>query len=161
MEDKQEQDRLKAASHALVSYSGTDPSRADDIVAAVRDVAITAALGTISGTEPVATSVTDQRVARLRALTEHVGKLTPDEIAGVFRITISQAKTLDRTFEARFPKAVEHGRNARLADMVPKADRIEGQPAWELDFTHEDLRAHAIAKLRRKGIERGVLPDKD
>src|SRR4051794_31114056 len=69
MESTEEAARLDRAADALVSYSGCTKARADVIVAAVRDVAIEAALGTISGEEPVATSVTDQRVARLRALT--------------------------------------------------------------------------------------------
>jgi len=161
MDDAELQRQLAAAAEALTSYSGCSGTRAEAIVKAVRDVAITAALGTISGEEIVATSVTDQRVARLRALTDIVGKLTVDEIAGVFRITVSQAKTLDRTFQARFPKAVEEGLNTRLAAMVPEDDRVEGKAMWCINFPTEELRRHAIARLRRKGIEQDVVPEAD
>src|SRR3954447_15765642 len=111
MDSSELERQLDAAEVALTAYSGCSADRAKAIVRAVRDVAISAALGTISGEEIVATSVTDQRVARLHALTEIVGKLVVDEIAGVFRITVSQARALDRTFQARFPKAVEDGLN--------------------------------------------------
>jgi hypothetical protein len=161
VDDAELKRQLDAAEIALTSYSGCSEDRAEAIVKAVHDVAITAALGTISGEEIVATSVTDQRVARLRGLTDIVGTLVVDEIAGVFRITLSQARALDRTFQARFPKAVEDGLNKRLAAMVPTEDRLGTKAAWCLNFTTEGLRRHAIARFRRRGIEQDVVSDKD
>jgi hypothetical protein len=151
-------DLTKAAIRELCDYSGCSLDRAQNLVSAVRDTAISSALGTISGEEPVPSNLIESRLLRLRALTasDGIGKLNVDEIAGVFRITPGQAKSLDRTFRARFPRAVETGLNERLAAMLPTDVGVGKQPGWKLEFSDSELRQHARTKLRRAGIEKDV-----
>jgi hypothetical protein len=127
-------------------------------VNAVGDTAVSSALGTICGEESVPSNLVESRLLSLRAITasDGIGKLNVDEIAGVFRITPGQAKSLDRTFRARFPRTVETGLNERLAAMVPTEVGVGKQPGWKLEFSDSELRQHARTKLRRAGIEKDV-----
>jgi hypothetical protein len=151
-------DLANAAVQELRDYSGCSLDRAKTLVNAVRDTADRSALGTICGEEPVPSSLIEARLLSLRAVTtgDGIGKLNVDEIAGVFRITPGQAKSLDRTFRARFPRAVETGLNERLAAMVPIEVGVGKQPGWKLEFSDSELRQHARIKLRRAGIEKDV-----
>lgn len=153
----------RQAEAELRDWAGCTTGRARDLIAAVRRVAVESALGTIAGDKPVAANLTEHRLLQLQARSgvEGIGKLNLDEIAGVFRITPGQAKALDRTFHARFPRTVEEGLNARLASLKPEHTGVGTQAGWRLDFSDGELRDHAVRRLRRAGIQKNVIAPKD
>lgn len=150
---------------ALELDAGCRHDRAQGLVQAVARAAADEALALAAGSATVHGSVVDARVARLQRVISVLPNAEPVptdyEVGALFRITTSQARTVLRTYEARYAAAhrARMGRALR-ALRGRKITDARGVNQWEFVFTDPNLLEHAVDELRRCGLARGVVPDR-
>jgi hypothetical protein len=106
----------------------------------------------------------DARVARLQRL---IGALptgeplpSPYEVGVIFRITTPQARNILRTYEARFSRAHRERMGSALAAVEAEAVTKDGTAVWKFAFADPAVLDYAVELLRRRGMARGVTPDR-
>jgi hypothetical protein len=153
------------AVQALIDDAGSSGDRARAIVEAVARAAVQDALATTAGSEPVYGSVVDARLARLRRIIDELGDqvslLTSYEAGAVFRITPSQARTLLRTYQARYAREYR-ARMAGTVRAVAKKAKAKGLKPSRYEFVFADAGTleYAADRLRRHGFERSLTVDR-
>ena len=122
------QAQKEAAAKALVADAGCVPDRARALVDAFAEVVAQEALAVIAGTAEVPTGVIDARVARLRRLVDALPEEErfPDayELGAIFKITESQARSVIRTYQARYPSAYRGRVEAAVKSATAEAKTI-------------------------------------
>jgi hypothetical protein len=160
---------------ALVDDAGASNARADTLVEVVAEVAAAEGLAIVGGDQDVYGSIVDTRLARLRKLLKALpeGEPLPDpyEVGVIFRITPSQARSLLRTYRARFSGDYAgrmNGRIAAAAENVGEAGggklNVPGQKkvpeTWVFSFADLPTLEYAEDQLRRHGFSRSLTPDR-
>lgn len=154
----------QAAIEALEEDAGCTNPRAKALVAALATAAADEALELTAGTTQVYGSTVDARVARMERLITALPDKEPIpsayEVGVMFRITVSQAQNVLRTYQARF----SHRHRTRMARLLrevePTAENRDGKKVWKFEFSDPALLDYAVEDLRRRGLIRGVTPDR-
>jgi hypothetical protein len=153
-----------AAAKALVADAGCLPGRGRTLVNAFADVVAQEALGVIAGTADVTTSVSEARVVRLRRLVDALpeGERFPDayELGVIFKITESQARSVIRTYQARYPSAFRGRVEVGVKGATAEAKSVRGRDVWVIDFDDPDALDYAYDLLKRRGLSRGLERDR-
>jgi hypothetical protein len=154
----------EAAANALVADAGCLPDRARALVDAYAAVAAHEAIAVIAGTAEVASGVLDARVARLRRLVDALPKSErfPDayDLGAIFKITVSQARTVVRTYQARYSSAYRARFAAGMKNAVAEAKSIGGRNVWVIEFDDPDTLDYAYDLLKRRGLTKGLDRDR-
>lgn len=173
-------DNRSLAIDALVRFAGCTQERADALIAAWQDVFAEEALGVVAGTERVITTVGDLRVERLRRL---VGNLAsgagagetpprlaatgageipnPYELGVLYRITPTQARTVIRNWQARYPDEYEERMLRLAASGTSDVGGGTGSAAtWIVEYTETNVFEYAVDRLRRYGLVKGLVTDR-
>jgi hypothetical protein len=160
---------------ALVEDAGASSARADTLVEVVAEVAAAEGLAIVGGDQDVFGSIVDTRLARLRKLLSALpgGEPLPDpyEVGVIFRITPSQARSLLRTYRARFSGDYARRMNGRIAAAAEDPDEggggksnVPGQETapetWVFSFGDLPTLEYAEDQLRRHGFSRSLTPDR-
>jgi hypothetical protein len=170
-------DQEQRAISALERFAGCTHTRAQALIQAWKEVFADEALAVVAGTERVVTTVGDLRVERLRRL---VAKLSDDgaqnneagetgrqalpnayELGVLLRITQSQARTVLRNWQARYPEEFED----RMRELAAQGKRDVGGGAganatWIIEYDDPSVFAFAVDLLRRYGLEKGLVPNR-
>jgi hypothetical protein len=154
----------EAAAKALQDDAGCLPDRARTLVDAYALVVAQEAVAVIAGTADIGSSVLDTRVSRLRRLVDALPKKErfPDvyELGAIFKITVSQARNVIRTYQARHPSAYRARLEAGVHTAVAKAERIGKRDVWVVEFDDPDALDYAYDLLRRQGLMKGLERDR-
>lgn len=160
-----EDERL--AIDALVRFSGSSQDRAEILVNAWKAVFAAEAVSVVAGTERVTSTVTDQRVERIRRLVETIGAEdgdaelpSPYELGVLLRVTVAQAKTALRNWQARYPDKYEDHMLGRAARGVRRVSGSEDSPMWTIEYDDPEVLAYAVDRLRRHGAQKGLVEDR-
>lgn len=156
-------DRRQQAIARLRSVCGTDEPRARKIVGALIDLAADEAVAPLLDDDATQSSLAEQRLVRLRRLTERVGQLLSDrEVAAVLAVTPTTARSLNRNLRARYPTLAE-----KLVDSMVRTGRAKQAPGAEDDeiryeISYDDASAFdlAIDRLRALGMTRDLQIDR-
>ncbi|HET7507302.1 MAG TPA: hypothetical protein VFJ53_02990 [Solirubrobacterales bacterium] len=147
---------------ALVDFGGCKEPRAKELLQAWKKVFEIEALAVVGGEERVATSVTDQRVERVRQLVTQLGKAAlpnPYELGVLLRITPIQARTVLRNWRARYPDSYE----GRMSLLAAKGKKSKGgttkKPTWVVEYDDYEVFEYAVDKLRRSRLQQGLHSD--
>ncbi len=153
-----------SAVDALVADAGCPNERAASLVAAIEEVAVAEALGVASGTGDVGGSPLDARVNRLRHLVEVLpaNESFPNqyELSAMYRITAPQARSIIRTYQARYSSEYRSRMDGLLlrgakATPVVKSD----QKVWKIEFDDPSVLSYAVDKLERNGLAKNLERD--
>lgn len=149
---------------ALINFAGCSEARAKQLIEAWKKVFATEALGIVAGTEKVTTSVTDQRVERVKLLVDQLSDAAlPNsyELAALLRITQSQARTALRNWRARYPDHYEDHMKALASDGKVVTGGGSGDKAtYVISYKDSDVLEYAAECLRRKGLQQGLKIDR-
>lgn len=155
---------------AVVRYAGVGKARAKTLVDAIKAVASEEALQTVTGEGTVYGSLADTRVERLRRIVQHLEREvaqapvempTPYELAALWRITESQARSLLRTWRARHPEVYEQSMGAAVARGKSEAGGGEGpRKTWVVSYEDPDVLGYAETLARRSGLSKGLKVDR-
>jgi hypothetical protein len=153
-----------AAVKALVADAGSLPDRAQALVDAYATVVAQEAIGVIAGTVEVGSSVLDTRVSRLRRLVDALSKSErfPDayELGAIFKITVSQARNVIRTYQARYPSSYRTRLETSVKNALATAKRIGDRDVWVIEFDDPDTLDYAQDVLNRQGLTKGLERDR-
>lgn len=153
----------EAAAEALAGDAGCLPERAKMLVDAYATVAAQEAVSVIAGEAEVASGVLDARVARLSRLVDALpdDERFPDayELGAIFKITVSQARSLIRTYQARYSSAYRTRLDAAVKKAHPNAQQIGERAVWAIEFDDPDSLDYAYDRLRRRGLTKDLERD--
>lgn len=156
-------DDEQKAVKALIDFAGCDKTRAAELVTAWKKVFAIEALSVVAGTERVTTTVTDLRVERLRRLVDELGGSAalpnPYELGMLLRITVPQARTALRNWQARYPDQYEHHMQRLTAAGKPTVGGGERDATWVIEFEDPEVLDYAVDRLRRRGVQKGLTSD--
>jgi hypothetical protein len=157
-------DTLDAAVHALQEDGGCAPERARVLASAVGEAATNEALEVMAGTVQSLGSAVDRRVAMLdrviHALDPKEPLPTMYEVGVIFRITPYQARSVLRTYEARFASSYRARLRASLKALKATREQRGGTNVFVFDFTDPAVLDYAVERLRRRGLTRSVAIDR-
>lgn len=152
----------KMAVEALVDFGGCAESRAKELVAAWQEVFAAEALSIVAGTERVTTSVSDQRVERVRSLVDQLDESplpNPYELGVLLRVTETQARTVLRNWRARYPDHYEEKMKALAAKGGKGTGGTTADPTWVIQYRDFEVLEYAVNRLRRSGLQQGLKSD--
>jgi hypothetical protein len=154
----------QAAIRALEEDAGCTNARAAALATALAAAAADEALELTAGLTQVYGSAVDARVARLERLITALPDEEPVpsayEVGVMFRITVTQARNVLNIYGARFSQR-HRMRMARLLRAVePTAESRDGKKVWKFEFSDPALLDYAVEDLRRRGMNRGVTPNR-
>lgn len=154
----------KKAINALIDFGGCSKERAEQLLEAWKKVFAAEALGIVAGTEKVTTSVTDQRVERVKLLVDQLeAEPLPNryELSVLLRVTHLQAATVLRNWRARYPDHYEDHMKTLAAEGKPDKGGGTGDKAtYVISYKDWDVLEYAVDCLRRKGLHRGLKIDR-
>lgn len=147
----------------LVDFSGCTKERAQQLIAAMRKAAAKEALGVVAGTERVSTTITDQRVERVKGLVDALG--TADlpnqyELSALLRVPPTQARAVLRNWRARYPDHYEVSMKKLAAKGENETGGNEKHPTYVVSYKNSDVLEYAVDCLRRKGLQQGLKVDR-
>jgi hypothetical protein len=166
------------AAEALREYGGAGQARAEALVTALRSAAADEALRVVTGDQAVFNSLVDTRVERLRQLVEALaeqateamarGETSPAslplpthfELAAIWRITPTQARSLLRTWRARYPQHYEQRMRATVATGTKEPGGPKGKETWIVELTDPAALDYADELARRRGLSKGLKVDR-
>lgn len=147
---------------ALVNFGGCAEARAKQLLDAWKKVFAAEAVGIVAGTEKVTTSVTDQRVERVKLLVDQLQDdplPNPYELGVLLRVTPTQARTVLRNWRARYPDHYEE-QMALLAAAGKKGSGGDtDNPTWVIRYEDYGVLEYAVDRLRRSGLQQGLRSD--
>jgi hypothetical protein len=155
---------------ALVTYARVARPRAEALIEAAKAVAADEVLEVVTGEATVYGSMTDTRVERLRRIVLRLSEQTKEaavevptayELATLWRITDSQARTVLRTWRARHPELYEERMAAAVANGTAEPGGGEGdRRTWVISYEDPDVLAYAENRARRSGLSKGLKVDR-
>jgi hypothetical protein len=138
-------------------------SEAQKLVDAVTAGTADEAFDLIAGTGPVPSAMTDARAARLRFITQRLGRhLRGREVEIVFRVTRSTARSIIARMAATYPEILplEKLREAVRSGAHPRpAGKDAGGRRYEIQFDDETSFNAAEAILNQRGLTQDVRRD--
>ena len=158
------------AIEALVTYARVDAARAKVLIDATQAVAAGEALEIVTGEATVYGSLTDTRVERLRRIVLQLGEQAAEaavevptayELAALWRITESQARSVLRTWRARHPELYEGRMTAALTKGAAEPGGGEGDlKTWVVSYEDPEVLGYAESRARRSGPSKGLKIDR-
>jgi hypothetical protein len=149
---------------ALAEFGGCTAARAKELLEAWKGVFAAEALGIVAGTEKVTTSVTDQRVERVKGLVDQLEAAPlPNryELSVLLRVTPTQAGTVLRNWRARYPDHYEDHMKSLAAEGEHDTGGGGGSKAtYVITYKNSDVLEYAVDCLRRKGLQQGLKVDR-
>lgn len=146
----------------LADFSGCTKARAKQLVGALKEAASDEAVGIVAGTQSVSTSVTDQRVERVRWMVENLEGAplpNPYELGVILRLAPTQARGVLRNWRARYPDAYV----AHMKTLASKGASRKGgdtsKPAYVIQYSDFEVFEYAVDQLRRRGVQQGLKTD--
>jgi hypothetical protein len=136
---------------------------AQKLVDAVAAGAVDEAFETIAGSGPVPTTMPDARAARLRFVTERLGRhLRGREVEVVFRVTRNTARSIVARMAATYPEVLPADRlqQAVRGGAHPRpAGKEAGRRRYVVQFDDETSFNAAEALLNQRGLTQDVRRD--
>jgi hypothetical protein len=146
----------QAAAATLKTYAGLADGDAAALVEKLKEAAAQETVDVVAGVAPVPSNMTDSRALRLRYICRVLGrKLTPREIEVVFRLTPSQASTVQGRMAALYPDDIEsfmRGLVSSAGEAVPTGSAGAGDLGYEISFDEPAAYDFAIQLLEREGM---------
>jgi hypothetical protein len=132
-------------------------------VDALTELAADDALATLLDDDAVQSSLSEQRLARLRRLTQRVGALLSDrEVAAIFAVTATTGRSLNRNLRARFP-----GLTGSLVDAMLARGRArqakgaeDDEVRYEISYDDANAFEFALDRLTSLGMTRDLVVDR-
>ena len=150
----------EVAAALLATEAGTSTQRAPKLVNALKEAYAAEGLAIMLGDQPAGGTALDHRVARLQAIVKALDAdeyvPTAFELGAMLKLTPSQASTVLRTYQARFPDALRERMKPRIAAVKPTTSGDK----WEFQFDDVPTLEYAADVLRRRGVVKSLAVDR-
>jgi hypothetical protein len=143
---------------ALREYAGLSDDAAGELLGYVKKAAEREALMVIAGEEPMPSAMADLRALRLRLLFEEAKRrITPLETAVLFRLTASQAASVERRMRSTYPRAIEQFMRKLVTDTATVEPAGSAKDLrYSITFDEPAAFDYAYQLLQRAGATRDV-----
>jgi hypothetical protein len=145
----------KRAEENLADRARIDKDLARELLEAAVRAAEGEVLLSLAEEDPVPSSLSDTRAYRLYRISTLLGRTPePYEVAAIFRVPDTTARTIITRMEATYPSLRERGLDAALKDTSgpPRLWRPGGEDRYEVEYDSVRGRQALRSKLRRLGV---------